>query len=128
MPKRSLSIRIILFAGLMLVGCSSLTSAEITDLPQADPVPFISILSVDPGISVSFEAGNFPLKTSLTVFIDLVGSEGVDGVVVGTKKTDSTGSIQSQFEIPSEFKNASQLVIRLEGGSGYWAYNTFTNR
>lgn len=117
-----------MIGGLLLVGCTSLNSYEIPGSPVESTIPSISISSVDQGISVSINAVNFPPDTKLTAYVNLVGTEGVDGVVVGTKKSGSTGSLSKTFEIPSEFKNENQLVIRLEGGAGYWAYNTFNNK
>jgi hypothetical protein len=62
------------------------------------------------------------------VFIGQPGAQGTDGVVVGTTNSGSSGNFTATYNIPSELAGESQLVIRVEGGAGYWAYHTFNNR
>ena len=71
---------------------------------------------------------NFPADTDLDALIGLPGSEGADGDAVGSTKSDSNGDVSATFTIPEKFHGEPSLVIRLEGGSGYHAYNTFSNQ
>ncbi|MEA3441751.1 MAG: hypothetical protein U9R58_15860 [Chloroflexota bacterium] len=135
MSKKPLLIilSVMMITALILVGCSCGSSSggsggeTAPGEPSGGADPSISIKSVNPGESVTIEWVNFPTDTELTAKINYVGTEGVNGTVVGTVNSSSTGSGEATFNIPAELAGESQLVIRLEGGAGYWAYHTFIN-
>lgn len=134
MSKRMLLtiLSILLVGCLFIVGCGSPSGGtpegESPDAPSGGADPSISIKSVEPGVSVTIEANNFPSDTELMARINKAGTEGKDGVVVGTTNSGSTGSFAATYNIPAEMADESQLVIRLEGGAGYWAYHAFNNK
>ena len=127
-------LSLLLVGGLLSVGCSCSSSSgepgegNSPDAPAGGADPSVSIISVDPGVSVSIKAKDFPADTELTALINKANTEGKDGVVVGTTNSGSTGGFAAVYNIPLNLADESQLVIRLEGGAGYWAYHTFNNR
>jgi len=133
--KIILLILSLIFVGVILTACSSSSGGDqppgegdAPGAPSGGADPSISIESVDPGESVTVEGADFPPDTELTVFIGQPGAQGTDGVVVGTTNSGSSGNFTATYNIPSELAGESQLVIRIEGGAGYWAYHTFNNR
>jgi hypothetical protein len=104
------------FVGGILTACSSSSGGD--QPPAEGDAPGAPSGGAEPSITI----------TELTVFIGQPGAQGTDGVVVGTTNSGSSGNFTATYNIPSELAGESQLVIRVEGGAGYWAYHTFNNR
>jgi hypothetical protein len=102
-------------------------TAPPADNPTPEIVPSLTIKAVESGVSVTIEAKDFPADTDLTALMDKAGTDGSGGIQVGTGKTDANGYLSATYNIPPELAQESQLVIRLEGGAGYWAYHGFDN-
>jgi hypothetical protein len=58
-----------------------------------------------------------------------IGSQAVNGYVVGTFKTGTGGQKYLTFSIPSQLKGQKKIAIRIQSikGTGYYAFNWFYN-
>lgn len=90
--------------------------------------PSLSVISVEPGVRVSVEAVNFPEGQMLEARIDVGGSLGDDGIVVGRTLPSVSGKVIATYPIPIELAAELQLVLRLDNEDGYYAYQQFDNR
>ena len=90
--------------------------------------PTLRIISVTPDNDVTIRAYNFPTGIELDARIGQGGSDGSDGIQVGTTIADADGEVFAAFPIPVDFHGEEQLVIRLDGAGGYFAYHGFSNQ
>lgn len=90
-------------------------------------IPAISIVEVNEGDSVKISGSHFPARKDLTVLMGKMGTQGLNGAKVDTVKTEKDGSFTATFEIPREMRNRDQIAVRVQDGSGYYAYNWFNN-
>lgn len=90
-------------------------------------IPTISISSVVRNKTVTLQTHNFPANQSFTVLMNYIGTQGKNGIKVGTINSGDGGSFSATFNIPSELKGQYQIAIRLQSSSGYYAYNWFYN-
>ncbi len=101
-----------------------------TAVPQAPPgyygYPTISIIAVDAGTSVTIQTHNMPAGQSFTVRMGDYGTYALNGIVVGST-SDSGGSFNATYAIPAELAGRDRIAIRLDGPTGYYAYNWFYN-
>ncbi len=96
--------------------------------PVSAAVPNISIVSVKADQSVTIRGVNFPANVNFAVRMDVAGNLGIDGIVVKEFNSGSGGTFQATYTIPAELRGVKTIAIRLEGTSGYYAYNWFNNR
>jgi len=94
---------------------------------SAASIPLTSIVSVNPGVSVTVSGKNFTPGVTFTARMGAYGTYGVGGTVVGSIAIDSTGKFTATYAIPSGFTSADKLAIRFDGTNGYFAYDWFTN-
>jgi hypothetical protein len=95
---------------------------------SAHTVPYFSILEVVKDQTVTVQAYNFPPNDSLRVTMGPYGSYGINGVVVTTSSTGSSGSFTATYTIPSTLAGSEKIAIRMESPTtGYFAYNWFWN-
>ena len=94
---------------------------------QAQPVPVLSILSVNPGVSVTVGGYNFPAGQTFTVRMGTYGSYGIGGTVVGSYATGAGGYFTSTYAIPAALVGADKIAIRFESSAGFFSYNWFYN-
>jgi hypothetical protein len=89
----------------------------------------LSIVSVVKGESVTIAVVDMPANKEFRVLMNLIGTQGVDGTVAGTAKTDKDGSFTKTFAIPSGLRREARIAIRIEATdkTGWYAYNWFTN-
>jgi hypothetical protein len=60
--------------------------------------------------------------------MNYMGTQGRNGINVGTVASGAGGAISFTFNIPAELKGQAQIAIRMESPtSGYFAYNWFYN-
>ena len=90
--------------------------------------PSLNVVSVEPGVSVTVAAANFPPRQMLEARIDRGGSPGDNGILVGLTMPGDSGNVIATFTIPDELAVEPELVVRLENDDGYYAYRQFDNR
>ena len=94
----------------------------------AGTVPTITIVSVDPGKTVTIQTNNYPANDTFDVLMNKIGTLGIGGTKVDTINTGSGGTLSFTFNIPDTLKNENQIAIRLQSSiSGYYSYNWFWN-
>ena len=91
-------------------------------------IPTFRILSVSKDNSVRIKTGVFLDREQLTVRMGKIGTKGVGGVVVATFTAPRNSSLEATLPIPSSLYGQERIAIRLEGKSGYVAYNSFWNK
>lgn len=88
----------------------------------------ISILSVVEDESVTIEMHNLVPNDVVQIFMNYMGTQGVNGKYVGTLVTDEGGSRKRTIKIPDLFHGDYQISIRVESNiSNYVAWNWFYN-
>jgi LysM repeat protein len=91
-------------------------------------IPTFSISSVSPDNSVTIQTSNFPKNMKFDVLMGAFGTAGINGIKVTTIDSGSGGSFSATFNIPASLAGSHRIAIRLQSGSGYYAYNWFYNR
>lgn len=94
---------------------------------QAASVPLTSIVSVNPGVSVTIAGKYFPAGQTFTVRMGTYGSYGIGGTVVGSIVIESSGTFTATYAIPSALAGQSKLAVRFDGSNGYYSYDWFNN-
>lgn len=118
MKKFSLTFLIVVILSLMCMD----------GVVHARTIPTISILGVTKDEKVTVKTFNFPSNKEFRVRMGLIGTKGVDGILVGTVDSGKGGSLTFTFDIPADLFSKNQIAIRLETTtSGYFAYNWFDN-
>jgi len=98
------------------------------DAAQASTVPTISILGVTEGELVTIKTHDFPADKDFEVHMGLIGTKGIDGILVGTINSGTGSSLAFTFSIPGSLADEELLAIRLDSTTGgYYSYNWFTN-
>ncbi|MCL4804053.1 MAG: hypothetical protein KJ046_07135 [Anaerolineae bacterium] len=97
--------------------------------PGYSGVPTFSIVSVEAGKTVTIQTGNFPANQVFTVTMGPMGTQGVNGIVVGTLNSGAGGALKATFNIPAQLASAYQIAIRAQTAHAapYYAYNWFYN-
>lgn len=100
-----------------------------TGTPGYTGIPTFKISSVKADESVTIVTNNFPANQTFTVMMGAMGTEGINGEVVGKIESGNGGSLTSTFAIPAKFKGAYQIAIRAQTAQAYpyYAYNWFYN-
>jgi hypothetical protein len=109
---------------LTLLSAIFLPSPTIT---EAATIPSFDINAVAADDSVTIQTYNFPAGETFTVRMGAYGTLGVGGIVVGITDSGSGGSFIATYNIPDALKGSHRIAIRMESGSGYYAYNWFYN-
>jgi hypothetical protein len=118
MKKLSLTIVFVLVLTLLFVNVAVL----------AEPIPTISILSVDTDDKVTVQTHNFPANRTFQVLMGKMGTKGIGGIYITSIDSGSGGSFTETFNIPAELKGDYRIAIRLQATSGgYYAFNWFYN-
>jgi LysM repeat protein len=91
-------------------------------------IPTFSISSVSPDKSVTIQTYNFPKNMKFDVLMGAFGTAGINGIKVTTIDSGSGGSFSATYNIPASLAGSHRIAIRLQGSSGYYAYNWFFNR
>ena len=91
--------------------------------------PLISIESVVEDDTVTVKATNLPAHDKFAVYMNHMGTRGVNGYRVGTVYSGSGGTLTSIFDIPTELQGEYKIAIRYQSvaGTGYYSYNWFYN-
>lgn len=125
--KYSLRYRI-LIASMALFILAGLVGAAVQPAAAAG-VASLSVLSVQKDKSVTVQVMNMPANTLFQVRLNTIGTQGANGTIAGTAKTNSQGYFKATFSIPSELKGQGTIAIRVEGKNNpaLYAYNWFYN-
>ncbi len=92
-------------------------------------IPTISIVSVDPGKTVTVQTHNYPANDTFNVYMGQFGTQGIGGTLVATVNSGAGGSQTYTFNIPSSLASEHLIAIRLQSPtSGYFSYNWFVNQ
>lgn len=96
---------------------------------QYSGIPTISIVSVDPGKTVTIRTRNFPANYQFTVRMGAMFTQGIGGEIVDTFNSGAGGVMDLTFEIPAAFANADRVAIRTHTGhvNPFYSYNWFHN-
>ena len=114
--------------GFILTIVIVLTLFTFHDVAHANTVPTISIQAVTKDEKVTIVTHNFPAGKEFRARMGLIGTKGIDGILVGTVDSKKGGSLKFTFEIPETLKSEDQIAIRLDSTTGgYYSYNWFTN-
>jgi hypothetical protein len=88
----------------------------------------ISLVSVKENDSVRIKAINLPANVTFDVRMGKAGTQGVNGIKVGTLRDDDGGSLRVTFDIPDSLEGKSKIDIRVENKAlGIVSYLTFEN-
>lgn len=100
-----------------------------TGTPGYVGIPTFKISSVKADESVTIVTSNFPANQAFTVTMGAMGTQGINGEVVGTINSGNGGALTQTFNIPAKFKGAYQIAIRAQTAQAnpYYAYNWFYN-
>ncbi len=92
-------------------------------------IPTFTILSVVRDQSVKIQTQNFPANDTFDVLMNVMGTQGKNGIKVAVVSSGDGGSFTKTFTIPAQLKGLRQISIRLQSntGSGYYSYNWFYN-
>jgi hypothetical protein len=95
---------------------------------NAGTVPTFSIEGVTEGAKVTIKTYNYPANKEFVARMGLLGTKGIDGIVVGAVDSGEGGSLLFTFDIPEELQSEEAIAIRLDSTTGgYYSYNWFYN-
>ncbi|NSW51721.1 MAG: hypothetical protein HPY85_04390 [Anaerolineae bacterium] len=97
-------------------------------IPGYTGIPTTSILNVVPGESVTLRTYNFPPDQTFAVTMGEFGTRGIGGIKVADTDSGDGGSFDVTYDIPEELAENHLIAIRLDNGSGYFAYDWFVNQ
>lgn len=88
--------------------------------------PTLTACAVDGGKTVTVVANNLPTNLDYTVRMNIFGTLGLNGEVVGTISPGDNASTRLTFNIPASLAGHSRIAIRADAGI-YNAYEFFYN-
>ncbi len=95
---------------------------------EGTPSLSFTVSSVNDDDWVKIKTSNLPANVTFVVRMGKVGTKGVDGVIVGTLRDRSGGSVRASFDIPDQLQGKSKIDLRLENKQlGISYYMTFEN-
>jgi hypothetical protein len=104
------------------------SSSEEDDSEGYTGYPSIVILEVAKDQTVTIKVKNLPPQDAFNVTMNYYGTNGENGIKVGSFLTGDGGSFSATFQIPDYLEGQSAIAIRIESPySGYYAYNWFYN-
>lgn len=107
-----------------------------TSSPTATPAPgsgststkpYIDVIGVVKNKSVTLQAGRFPANQTFSIRVGPFKDFFKKYVSAGTINSGSGGSFQFTVNLPESVKDVEMITIRLDGGSGVYAFNAFKN-
>ena len=103
-----------------------------TEPPSSEPyvykIPTTSIVSVEPGVSVTIKTYDFPPDQIFKVTMGNFGTRGINGIVVGSTDSGVGGTFVVTYPIPAELVDNDLIAIRLESPEGFYAFDWFNNQ
>ena len=98
-------------------------------LPEYTGTPVFKVCSVVKDQKVHIRTYDFPPNQQFTVTMGLMGTAGINGIVVGQLDSGTGGTLDAEFSIPAELYGQHRISIRTQSGHAYpyYAYNWFYN-
>ncbi len=98
---------------------------------SAAPMPYINptivVLNVIPNQAVTFSGSNFLANDNLDVYMGYQGTQGINGIKVGTVNSGS-GNFTATVNIPPALAGQPTIALRVQSAySGVYSYNWFFN-
>ncbi len=92
-------------------------------------IPVMTISSVARDQSVTFQTHNYPANQNFSVTMGPMGSQGINGIIVGSFESGDGGPFPVTMSIPAELAGSRQVSIRAQtpGAYPYYSYNWFYN-
>jgi len=92
-------------------------------------IPVIVITGVVRDQEVTFQTYNYPPNQDFTVTMGPMGTQGINGIMVGDFNSGSGGSLTETMPIPAELAGSHQISIRAQTYHPYpfFSYNWFYN-
>ena len=120
--------RLIYAGNLLCVATSDGTGTP--GIPNTGSNPVFSVSSVKKDQSATIKVSGYPANKNFNILMGKIGTQAVNGLLVGTGKTSSSGSFSVTVNIPAKLQGQSTIAIRIEAAddSGYYAYNWFYNK
>jgi hypothetical protein len=89
----------------------------------------MTITSVARDQSVTFQTYDYPPNQNFSVTMGSMGTQGINGIIVGSFESGDGGSFPVTMSIPSELVGSSRISIRAQtpGSYPYFSYNWFFN-
>lgn len=102
---------------------------ETPEAPSYTGIPTFKVTAVSQDTSATIETNNFPPNQTFTVTMGPMGTQGINGTVVGTLESGSGGVLTGTYQIPDNLKGLAQISIRAQTSHAnpYFAYNWFWN-
>jgi hypothetical protein len=98
-----------------------------TAIATAKPSARLTILGVEKNTAVSVQADNFSANQVLKIRMGPYDTFSKDAVEVGTINSGKGPTLKFTALLPGVVKDVEKVTIRLDGSTGEYAYNTFTN-
>lgn len=97
--------------------------------PNYTGIPMFRIVDVIRDGSVTVETHNYPIGQMFNVTMGLFGTQGIDGMPVGTFEIVLGSDFNASYNIPLELFGQSRIAIRMQTSNAdpYFAYNWFYN-
>jgi hypothetical protein len=97
--------------------------------PVYTGIPTFRIVGVTKDTSVAIETNNYPAGQTFTVTMGKFGTQGVNGIVVGTLNSGAGGTLTASYTIPDSLKGLDRIAIRAQTAHAnpYYSYNWFYN-
>lgn len=95
----------------------------------APATPTFTVCSVVQNSSVTVRTRNFQPNQTFTVTMGRMGTQAINGIVVGTLNSGVGGELTATFDIPSQLAGSDRIAIRMQTAGAYpfFAYNWFFN-
>ena len=105
------------------------SGAQAETTPGYTGVPTFQIVDVLRDDSVTVETNNYPSGQVFNVTMGPFGTQGIDGITVGTFEAGLDNDLSATYDIPTELFGQSRIAIRMQtsGANPYFAYNWFYN-
>jgi hypothetical protein len=89
--------------------------------------PALRVIQVVADESITIEVTNLPPNRDFTIRMGHFSDQAIPDIVVGTTRSDATGTFTATYDIPNQLHDVSQLALRLDGPLGFFYYRWFFN-
>lgn len=98
-------------------------------IPGYTGTPTFVITAVQEDTNVTIQTSDFPANQTFTVTMGPMGTQGVNGIVVGTLQSGAGGTLTATYPIPDQLKGSYRIAVRAQTAhtNPYFAYNWFFN-